>query len=76
MSEGNIVLADDLSHQLEPGSSETGWLAREGLVPLGYYKDEAKTLSTFPIVDGRRYSVPGDRAMLEADGPRCPAPGA
>jgi fatty-acyl-CoA synthase len=38
------------------------------LRPLGYFKDEAKTLETFPTVDGVRYSVPGDRAWVEADG--------
>jgi len=68
MSEGNIVLSEDLTRQLEPGSDETGWLAREGHVPLGYYKDEAKTAVTFPLVDGVRYSVPGDRARVAPDG--------
>jgi len=68
MSEGSVVLRDDLSGQLEPGSEEIGWLAREGYVPLGYYDDPDKTARTFPEIDGVRYSVPGDRAMLEADG--------
>ncbi|MDE0885003.1 MAG: acyl-CoA synthetase [Myxococcota bacterium] len=64
----NCVLSDDLSHRLEPGSDEKGWLAREGWMPLGYYKDEGKTRETFPTVGGVRYSVPGDRACIEADG--------
>src|SRR5262249_46142099 len=34
----------------------------------GYYKDPAKTAATFPVIDGRRWSVPGDLARLEADG--------
>ncbi len=68
MAAGNIVLSDDLSRRLEPGSPERGWLAREGYVPLGYYKDAEKTGRTFPVVDGVRYSVPGDRATLDPDG--------
>jgi fatty-acyl-CoA synthase len=68
MSQGNVVLSEDLTRQLEPGSTETGWLARQGPLPLGYYKDEEKTRRTFPTVEGVRYSVPGDRAMIEADG--------
>ncbi|MBW2287508.1 MAG: acyl-CoA synthetase [Deltaproteobacteria bacterium] len=68
MTPGNTVLNDDLSGLLEPGSPEQGWLARTGSVPLGYYKDAAKTAKTFPIVDGKRYAVPGDRAGIAADG--------
>jgi fatty-acyl-CoA synthase len=37
-------------------------------VPLGYLGDAAKTARTFPVIDGVRYSVPGDRARLTADG--------
>jgi len=68
MSEGNIVLSEDLSRQLEPGDDETGWLARQGFVPLGYYKDAEKTAKTFPVLDGKRFSVPGDRARVAASG--------
>ncbi len=68
MVEDNIVLSDDLSRLLEAGSSETGWLARTGYVPLGYFDDPDKTARTFPVIDGTRYSVPGDRAMLETNG--------
>jgi 3-oxocholest-4-en-26-oate---CoA ligase len=68
LGENNVVLSEDLSRTLEAGSGERGWLARQGLMPLGYFKDEAKTLETFPTVDGVRYSVPGDRAWVEADG--------
>jgi fatty-acyl-CoA synthase len=65
---GNLVLKEDLSGVLAPGSTESGWLAREGVIPLGYYKDAEKTERTFPVVAGRRYAVPGDRARIEADG--------
>jgi fatty-acyl-CoA synthase len=65
---GNVVLKEDLSGLVEVGSDEIGWLAREGNIPLGYYKDAEKTARTFPAVGGKRYSVPGDRAAFDADG--------
>jgi fatty-acyl-CoA synthase len=37
-------------------------------LPVGYLGDEEKTAATFPVVGGVRYAVPGDQAMLEADG--------
>jgi acyl-CoA synthetase (AMP-forming)/AMP-acid ligase II len=63
-----VVLTNDLSGRLEPGSDETGWLAKPGRVPLGYYKDAAKTAKTFPVIAGTRYAVPGDHAQIRADG--------
>jgi len=68
MSESTMVLKDDLSGPLPPGSSEQGWLARAGHVPLGYYRDAEKTAKTFPVIGGTRYAVPGDHASLGADG--------
>jgi fatty-acyl-CoA synthase len=65
---GNVVLKEDLSGLVLPGSDEIGWLAREGHIPLGYYKDAEKTARTFPVVGGKRYSVPGDRAAFDASG--------
>ena len=53
---------------VEPGSGETGMVAAGGSVPLGYYKDEAKSAATFRTIDGVRYSFPGDWARVEADG--------
>lgn len=64
----DMVLSDDLTRVLEPGAEERGWLARSGWMPLGYYKDPEKTKVTFPLVAGKRYSVPGDRAMMAEDG--------
>ena len=64
----SLVLREDLSGPLAPGSDEAGWLARSGRVPLGYLGDPEKTRRTFPVIDGVRYSVPGDRARLEPDG--------
>ncbi|MGH0038198.1 MAG: acyl-CoA synthetase [Myxococcota bacterium] len=68
MSADNVVLKQDLSGLVEAGSDEVGWLARGGNVPLGYYKDAEKSARTFPTVEGVRYSVPGDRAMVDPDG--------
>jgi fatty-acyl-CoA synthase len=62
------VLSQDRSRILEPGEDELGWTARRGRVPLGYIGDEAKTEATFPVVDGERFAVPGDRARLQPDG--------
>lgn len=45
-----------------------GWLAQRGHVPLGYKGDATKTAATFPVIDGVRYAVPGDRARHTADG--------
>ena len=61
------VLDDLLTRQLEPGESG-GWLARRGFVPLGYLGDPEKSARTFPLVDGTRWSVPGDRASILEDG--------
>jgi fatty-acyl-CoA synthase len=66
--EDNVILKGDFSALVPPGSEEQGWLARRGFVPLGYYRDAEKTRKTFPVVDGVRYSVPGDRALIDADG--------
>jgi acyl-CoA synthetase (AMP-forming)/AMP-acid ligase II len=63
-----VVLREDLSELLAPGAGEIGWLGRAGSVPLGYFKDAAKTGRTFPVVGGTRYAVPGDHARLAADG--------
>jgi acyl-CoA synthetase (AMP-forming)/AMP-acid ligase II len=63
-----IVLRNDLSGTVEPGSDEIGWVGRSGHVPLGYYKDAAKTARTFPVLRGTRYAVPGDHARVLADG--------
>ena len=64
----NVVLKEDFSGIVEPGSEELGWLARSRHIALGYYKDSAKTAETFPIVNGVRYSVPGDRASISSNG--------
>jgi 3-oxocholest-4-en-26-oate---CoA ligase len=61
---GNVVLSADLDRVLEPGTDEMGWLAKTGRLALGYLGDAAKTDGTYPVIDGVRYAVPGDRARL------------
>jgi len=51
-----------------PGSDTVGVLALGGRIPVGYYKDEVKTEATFRVIDGTRYSVPGDFAEVAEDG--------
>jgi len=65
---GTTVLNAELTKELTAGDEEIGWLAQSGAVPLGYLGDPAKTAATFPVVDSKRYSIPGDRARLLADG--------
>jgi len=63
-----VVLDDDLNI-VEPGSEVVGKIARGGNIPLGYYKDPVKTAETWVTAkDGKRYAVPGDFAMVLADG--------
>jgi 3-oxocholest-4-en-26-oate---CoA ligase len=63
-----FVAAEDLTAILAPGHDGIGWLAQRGYVPLGYKGDAAKTAKTFPVIDGLRYAIPGDRARHRADG--------
>ena len=65
---GGAVLSADRRRFLAPGDDEIGWTARRGRVPLGYLGDRKKTEETFPIIDGQRVAVPGDRARLGPDG--------
>jgi fatty-acyl-CoA synthase len=61
------VITED-GRDIEPGSGEVGLMAVKGRTPVGYYKDPEKSDKTFKIIDGQRYSVPGDFATVEADG--------
>jgi acyl-CoA synthetase (AMP-forming)/AMP-acid ligase II len=65
---GVSVLDESMTRLARPGHTEAGWLAKSGHIPLGYLGDQARTRSTFRVVDGVRWSVPGDRARLREDG--------
>ncbi|MEH6487952.1 MULTISPECIES: AMP-binding protein [Hyphomonas] len=62
-----VIVVDDNNRPIAAGSGEAGRVA----VPSsarGYLHDDAKTASTFPDIDGQRYAIPGDYALVEADG--------
>ena len=65
---GNTVVLDEAGRPVEPGSGTIGKIARAGDIPLEYYKDPQKTAETFVTLDGVRYAIPGDYALVEADG--------
>jgi len=61
-----VFTEDDV--EVMPGSGESGMVAVSGFLPDGYYKDQAKTDKTFKVINGVRYSIPGDFVRVEADG--------
>jgi 3-oxocholest-4-en-26-oate---CoA ligase len=63
----NSVVLDDDNRLLDPATDigKIGRLGRGGNVPVGYYKDPEKSAATFLVIDGKRYSVPGDFARIE-----------
>jgi len=65
----NVVTIDPLTDQVLPrGSDVPGMLGATGAMPRGYWGDEAKTAQTFRTLDGVRYTVPGDFALIAEDG--------
>ena len=59
---------DDDGADVIAGSGQLGKVAVGGFQPIGYYKDPVKSASTFQVLDGHRYSIPGDVATVDADG--------
>ena len=64
----NTRVINEDGRDVVPGSGERGRIAMRGRTPIGYYKDEAKSAATFVVIDGLRYSIPGDFAEVDADG--------
>jgi 3-oxocholest-4-en-26-oate---CoA ligase len=63
------VVLDEETHQpVAPGSGTVGRVARSGRIPLGYYKDPAKSAATFVEWEGRRWSLTGDMGTVAGDG--------
>jgi 3-oxocholest-4-en-26-oate---CoA ligase len=62
------VVDETTGRDVTPGTDEVGLLAMGGRVPVGYFKDPEKTAATFRVLDGVRYSIPGDFATVENDG--------
>lgn len=67
LGERTLLFDEDL-RPLETTPGVKGLVGVGGMQPLGYYKDPEKTARTFVEVDGRRYSVPGDWAVVNDDG--------
>jgi len=63
-----VKVFDAMDREIQPGSDEAGMIGSAVAAQLGYFKDEAKTAKTFRVIDGVRYSFPGDFAKLAADG--------
>ncbi|WP_293677819.1 AMP-binding protein [uncultured Phenylobacterium sp.] len=64
----NTAVFTEDGRRVVPGSGERGLVAVTGFLPMGYYKDEAKSAGTFKIIEGIRWSVPGDWAEVNTDG--------
>jgi len=59
---------DDALRPVARGSGVVGRLARRGHIPLGYLGDADKTATTFVESAGTRWALPGDMALVDADG--------
>ena len=59
---------DENDQEVEPGTDKIGLIANGGTAPVGYYKDPEKSARTFRVINGHRYSFPGDYAKVAADG--------
>lgn len=62
------VVVDLEMNELQNQPGETGVLGYRGTLPRGYYRDEEKTRATYPVVNGRRYVIPGDYVRVQEDG--------
>ena len=54
--------------EVVPGSGQQGVVALRGRGPVGYYKDPDKSATTFRLIAGERWTMPGDFATVAADG--------
>lgn len=74
LRENTVLLNADRTARLDPAHArpgpegDIGWVATFGHIPLGYLGDPEKTRHTFPVIDGIRYCVGGDRACYATDG--------
>ncbi len=61
-------LFDENLKEIPQGTEGVGIVARTGPLPLGYLGEDAKNAQTFPVIDGKRWLMTGDRARWAADG--------
>ncbi len=64
----DCAVFDEDGNRVQPGSGVRGRVAVGGFIPVGYYKDPVKSASTFLTIEGQRWSVPGDWALVNEDG--------
>jgi acyl-CoA synthetase (AMP-forming)/AMP-acid ligase II len=64
----DVQVFDEQLRAVPPGSGVVGMVGRRGHIPLGYYGDPQRSAATFPLIGGERWSIPGDHAVVEADG--------
>ena len=60
-------VVDEHGRDVVPGSGEAGVLAVKTSTGIGYYNDPERSAKTFRTIDGERYAVPGDWALLHED---------
>jgi fatty-acyl-CoA synthase len=63
------VVFDDITWEPIPwGTGRPGVLATSGPGPQSYYRQPEASAKVFRVIDGVRYSMPGDYATIDADG--------
>ena len=68
MADREVKLLDEDLKEIKPGEEGVGIVARTGALPLGYLGEDEKNAQTFPVIDGKRWLMTGDRARWGADG--------
>jgi acyl-CoA synthetase (AMP-forming)/AMP-acid ligase II len=62
------VVFDEDWKPIPHGTGKVGVLGVSGVGPLGYHGDAEKSAATYRMIDGVRFTVPGDYALVDADG--------
>ena len=62
------VVFDEDWKPIPHGTGKIGVLGVSGVGPLGYHGDAEKSAATYRMIDGVRFTVPGDYALVDADG--------
>src|SRR5438552_2151720 len=70
LRENTVLLRGDRSGVLSPGTDELGWIATRGHLPFGYLGDPERQRQNFPVSDGARFCVGGDRRRAPRGVPR------
>jgi len=64
----DTAVLDSHLDPVRPGSGDVGLVARRGPIPLRYHGDPDRSAITFRSINGERWAVPGDLAIVEEDG--------